>query len=143
MNTDYEKQGTDFLEKHGIKMTTKFEGSRRYFNDDKEDRDVFKVSFSRGSARLNIEFGQSINDSDGAGGTPPTPYDVLSCIEKYKPEGFDSWIEEFGYDEVPKGKKWTVHYRECHDMHRRCKEQWAKVSKFFSTKELDELREIN
>lgn len=64
METNYEKQATDFLEKTGCKMEIKFKENRRYFLDDKEARDVYDVKIERGKRVWEFEFGNSIADSE-------------------------------------------------------------------------------
>ena len=48
METNYEKQATDFLEKTGCKMTITYKENRKYFREDKETRDVYDVKIERG-----------------------------------------------------------------------------------------------
>ena len=64
METNYEKQATDFLEKTGCKMTIIFKENRKYFPGDKETRDVYDVKIERGKRVWKFEFGNSINDSE-------------------------------------------------------------------------------
>lgn len=64
----------------------------------------------------------------------PTPYDVLSCIEKSDPgTPFEEWAVEVGYD--PDSRRGERIYRAV------C-EEWAKVRRFFTEEELEVLREI-
>lgn len=64
METNYEKQATDFLEKTGCTMEIKFKEKRRYFPEDKETRDVYGVKVTRGSRVWSFKFGNSIKDSE-------------------------------------------------------------------------------
>jgi hypothetical protein len=148
---NYQKQGQDFLTKHSIKMTTKFIEYGLFFVDDKESRDIFKVSFSRlipgvrtrtkdggytynyKTTKFSIRFGQSLNDSTGNGDNKPTAYDVLACITKYEPGDFEQFCGDFGYDmDSRKGEK--IYKAVC--------KEWQKVSSFFTEAEINELQEI-
>jgi hypothetical protein len=64
METNYEKQAMDFLEKTGCTMEIKFKENRRYFPNDKETRDVYDIKITRGSRAWSFEFGNSIADSE-------------------------------------------------------------------------------
>ena len=63
-HTDYEKQGTDFLEQTGTIMTMEYARTGKYFDDDdKEERDIYTITLNRGNRGFTFEFGQSINCS--------------------------------------------------------------------------------
>jgi hypothetical protein len=71
--TDYAKQASDFIASTGLKITKQYQGHRSYFPDDKEQRAVWSITFSRedksAHARWPLKpsytftFGQSIVDS--------------------------------------------------------------------------------
>lgn len=77
MTTDYQKQGEDFLKETGTEMSVKFVGNDYYFDDDKETRDIYRVTLTRrgksgvdGGVHYNVpeksytfRFGRSINKS--------------------------------------------------------------------------------
>lgn len=131
--TEYTKQAVDFLKSIGAKMTAKFIAYKPHFQDDKESRDVFRVTFSRPGRRFSLSFGQSLNDSTGRGDKPPTAYDVLACIQKYDPGTFDNFCGDFGYD---------TDSRKAERIYKAVLKEWAKVEKFFAVEELDKLNEI-
>ena len=139
---DYQKQGQDFLTKHSIKMTVKFIEYGLYFEDDKEARDIFRITFSRPTLRgyresnkkpFSVRFGQSLNDSTGNGDNKPTAYDVLACITKYEPGTFEQFCGDFGYD---------IDSRKAEKIYKAVCKEWQKVSSFFTDAEISELREI-
>lgn len=92
---DYEKQGADFAEKWGVNLKVLGKRYAKYFDWDDECRWVFKLRLSRGRKSYTFEFGQSIFNGDAE----PTMYDVLSCIEKYNPDDFETFCGSYGYDE--------------------------------------------
>ena len=130
---DYQKQGKDFLTKHGIKFSAKFIKYDLHFADDKEPRDIFKVTFSRDKKKFSIRFGESLNDSTGNGDNSPTPYDVLACLTKYEPGTFENFCGDFGYD---------TDSRKAEKIYKNVCKEWEKVSGFFTGAEIEELSEI-
>lgn len=93
--TDYEQQGIDFLQKHGVKMSVTYVNYGPHFVGDKESRHRYRVTFSRNGKSMRVMFGQS----HAKGATTPTAYDVLSCLQKYDVGTFEDFCSEFGYDE--------------------------------------------
>ncbi len=66
MNTQtntYEQQATDFLRSTGTEFSAEYLRTAKYFPDDKEERDIYKITLKRGNRVYSFEFGQSINDS--------------------------------------------------------------------------------
>ena len=59
----YEKQANDFLEKTGAKIDIQFSNYGKHFDDDKENRDIYNITISRGNRRFSFKFGNSLNDS--------------------------------------------------------------------------------
>ncbi len=130
---NYQAQATNILNKMAVKFSTSFIGYGLFFDDDKQSRDTFRVTFKRASSRFSIKFGQSINDSTGNGSKAPTQYDVLACIQKYDVGSFEDFCGEFGYDED--SRKALKTYKAV------CKE-YEKVSKFFTSDEIEILQHI-
>lgn len=64
----------------------------------------------------------------------PTPYDVLSCIEKSDPGNFEEFCDNFGYDTDSHKAEVTYHA---------VVREWKKIKKFFTPEELTEAQEIN
>ena len=95
--TDHEKQANDFLQKTGATLKADLLGNFPYFDSDKESRDVYQITITRGGRKpWTFRFGQSIRNSDGV--TKPTAYDVLSCVQRYDIGTFDDFCSDFGYD---------------------------------------------
>lgn len=106
----------DFLADSGVTMTATFVGHQKYFDDDKQARDVWRVTIRRGRKSFTVRFGQSIVDSEN--GIPPCVVDVLCCITKGDPGTFREWLDNWsGKDE----DELTV------AEHRRLKAQWRAV----------------
>ena len=63
MKTDYNKQANDFLLKTNCTMKVEFLRHGRYFDGDKEARDIYEITIQREKRKWSFEFGQSINNS--------------------------------------------------------------------------------
>lgn len=59
----YEQQALDFLAKTGTEFTAEFKKHGKYFNDDKDTRDIYACTLKRGNRKFTFDFGQSINKS--------------------------------------------------------------------------------
>lgn len=135
MNMDYKKQGTDFLEKFGIRMLNTFLNHDFYFDGDNEKRDIWQVKFTKpGQPEVKpfkVRFGQSIVTSGKGKG--PSAYDVLACLTKFNPGTFDNFCSEFGYD---------IDSRKAKKTYKAVVKEWQKVSNFFKPSELEQLQQI-
>lgn len=60
---DYQKQAIDFLEQTGTKFDVEFVKHGKHFIDDKEERDIYKITLKRGNRSFSFDFGQSIVSS--------------------------------------------------------------------------------
>ena len=115
MNTDYTKQADDFMEKTGTTFTAKLVGHDKYFDDDKEARDIYRITLKRNGEEWAFRFGNSIantltNTDRRAMASAqtlgisfyskkiPTPYDVLAGLTKYDVGSFSNFCADFGYD---------------------------------------------
>lgn len=63
MKNDYLKQAEDFLLKTNTKFKCEFVKNDFYFAGDKEKRDIYKITLSRGGREYSFNFGQSIINS--------------------------------------------------------------------------------
>lgn len=130
--SEYEQTAIDFLNKHGIKFSSKFIKYGRHFDDDKESRNIYRLTLSRDKNRISFRFGQSLAETEND--TEPTAYALLTCLTKYEPGSFNDFCSEYGYDSD--SRKAYKTYKEV------CKE-WQKVESFFTSEELEEIQEIN
>lgn len=58
--SQYDQQALDFLTKTGTQFKTEYLRHGKHFVNDKETRDVYKITLTRGTRSYNFEFGQSI-----------------------------------------------------------------------------------
>jgi len=61
--TDYQKQATDFLAATNTEFKCEFLEHGKHFADDKESRDIYKITIKRGQRKYSFNFGQSLNNS--------------------------------------------------------------------------------
>lgn len=61
--TDYNKQANDFLSKTGATMKINFSHNGKHFDDDKQNRDIYEITISKGKRAHTFNFGQSIAKS--------------------------------------------------------------------------------
>jgi len=60
---EYQKQAIDFLDRTNSSIAIEFLKHDFHFHTDKEKRDIYSITLSRGSRKYEFEFGQSLNDS--------------------------------------------------------------------------------
>ena len=128
---EYEKEAEEFLVKVGAKMKVDYCGYMRHFKDDKEKRNVWDVTFSRGDKSMTVRLGQSINESVLI--NPPTAYDVLSCLTKDDPGDIDEFTSEYGYTKGEVSEAIKTYNAVC--------KEYSDVRRVFGDV-MDELREI-
>lgn len=131
--TDYQKQANDFLEQTGTTLSFKFSGHDYHFEDDKEMRDIWKITIKRGKKRWVVKFGQSISDT----GKQPTAYDILTCLEKYDVGSFENFCSEFGYDLQPLSS-----YPKVMKIYKGVQREYQKLIDMYTEDEMELLREI-
>jgi hypothetical protein len=61
--SDYEQQAIDFLQSTGTEFLCEFLKYGKHFQDDKESRDIYKITLKRGKRSYSFNFGQSIAKS--------------------------------------------------------------------------------
>ena len=145
---DYEKQATDFLTRHGLKLRATFKGDRcppwagdpgRKVGGECPDCGTihgarYRVTIWRqGGGRLTFDFWNSLQDSQD--GTTPTAYDVLACIsgDYYTPETCEEFCGEYGED---------TDSRKALALFRRCDRFARRLRAFFTEAEAEALGEI-
>lgn len=61
--TDYNAQAKAFLTQTGVTFNCEFLKHGKHFDNDKETRDIYKITLTRGKRSYSFNFGQSIMDS--------------------------------------------------------------------------------
>lgn len=120
----YTEQAEKFLKDTGTTFKAEFLNHGKHFEDDKEMRDIYKITLERNGRKWDFNFGQSIARSGDAFGhrkkcsksncqtvnnlgvckvhdtrrEAPNAYDVLACIEKSDVGTFEEFCSNFGYN---------------------------------------------
>jgi hypothetical protein len=102
----------------------------RYFPDDKEDRDIYRVTLAHNRQTYTFNFGQSIVHSARESRCQPDAYSILACLNTYSPGTFEEWCGEFGYD---------TDSRKAEATYRAVCEQWLNLSRMYTPEQLDAL----
>ena len=100
---------------------------KKYFKNDTECRNVYKVTITKGKVKISFNFGDSIRNTEE--GFEPELYDILSSVscEYNTPETFDDFIFEFGYDYSTETKR----------LFNKCTKHSLKLKKIFTNEDMD------
>ena len=130
MNTDYNKQAGTFLNITQTMFKAEFKRHDFYFDDDKEQRDIYRITLKNRLHTYRFNFGQSITNT----GIAPRPYDVLACLQKYEVGTFENFCADFGYD---------TDSRSAYKTYKAVMKEWKNVELLFTPEHLEQLQEIN
>lgn len=157
--SEYERQAIDFLLNTETEFKAVMTGHGKYFDDDKETRDIYEITLTRKDKKPFIfRFGQSIVNS-GTISKPykltrkaelegkmilrdrdfeskrksPSAYDVLASIQKYEIGTFENFCDDFGYD---------IDSRAAEKTYFAVQKEYAEVCRLWNEKEREALQEI-
>lgn len=146
-----------WLEQTKSTMRITFEKTAPFFDDEKQDRDIYSVELSRGGRAYTFQFGQSVAcsarwrwESDWAttkyefwSSRPtygefkpnmdrrqPSAASILLCLETHSPGAFEDFCEEYGYD---------TDSRKAEKIWRACADPYLALSAMYSPDELEAL----
>ena len=144
--SNYEQKAIDFLKSTNTEFKAEFLRNGKYFSDDKEERDIYKITLKRGQREYSFEFGQSIaesvymnknrgymNKNMNKNRTTPTSYDVLTCLTKYDPGTLEDFCAEFGYD---------VDSKKAEKTYLAVKNEYLNLIRLFTDSEIEQLAKI-
>lgn len=129
MTTDYQKQANDFLKATNTTFKSSFKKHDLYFQDDKEERDIYTIVLKNDIHKFRFNFGQSIANT----GLHPTAYDVLCCLQKYDVGTFQNFCEDFGYD---------TDSRKAYKIYKAVLREWKNIELLFTPEQIEQLQEI-
>lgn len=132
---NYDEQANEFLKKHSASIKIDFLEKNFYFNEDKQKRNIYKVTIRRNGKQYSHKFGDSLNNTEK--NVLPTNYDVLASLQKYDICG-DVWdfAREYGFE--INGKE---SYNNVYKIYRACKREYKAVCRLFGDC-IEELQEI-
>ena len=125
----YNRAAQRFATETGLKMSVKLHVFGKHFQDDTQNRYIFKITLKKEGKPFTFKFGQSIAN----GSEEPTLYDVLTCLIKYEVGTFDDFCGNFGYDYDSRSAK---------KIYKLVLKEYANMERLFSTEELEILQYI-
>lgn len=133
-NTDYEKNALEFLNKNDLKLTIKFKSYGKYFNDDKDYRNIYKFKLYNKKTKKSYSgtFGDSIYNTKS--GIEPTPYSILACLNEDYSTDFIDFCNNYGYNEE---------LRKAEKIYKAVKKETAGLRRVLNANQLEELNSIN
>jgi len=107
----------------------------KYFNDDKEERDIYKIFVEYRGKTINFSFGNSLNDTwehkkPDKSGLLETITSDYYLTKDYYPD-FESFASEMGYD---------IDSRKHERIYKNCLEQGEKLHKLFTDADMENIR---
>lgn len=126
---EYDIQAKEFLRRANATITITYIDRRKNTDwGDTFERPFFRVNITTPLGLYGFFFWGAVMDET------VSEYDVLSCLEKYDYGSFNNFCNEFGYDNDS-----IKAYR----TYEKCISQYRSLCKIFTTKQMEELREIN
>jgi len=126
---NYEQKAKDFLNQTNTTFETEYLKHDKYFQDDKQTRDIYQITLKRENKKFKFTFGQSIMNN----GIEPTEYGVLSCLTKYDPGTFEDFCIDYGYNNGSiKAKK----------IYKNVVKEYKNVIELWNAEEIEQLKEI-
>lgn len=132
MMNEYEKQAMDFCEKNVKSMEITMIGkdiNERW--DDGIYRMKYRFTIMTKKGKYSGYFWDSKYNTKNK--IKPTRYDILAYVTKYNPGTFNEFCDKFGYNNDSM-KDFKIYQAVC--------EEWEGISRIFTEKQLEELREI-
>lgn len=167
--TDYEQQAIDFLNTSSTVFSAKYLQTGKYFDDDKEERDIYEITLSSKGRSYVFKFGNSINNSGqyklldnalikkfGRSKISANEYKNLGYYKKEaiinknfkKPTAYDVLACLTKYDPGTLENfcsefGYDVDSKKAERTYMSVKEEWMNITRLYSESEMELLREIN
>lgn len=149
-----------WLEQTGSKLRITFEKTAPFFDDEKQDRDIYSVELSRGGRTYTFQFGQSVvcsarwrresalatskyafgpvppeqgNYKPNIDRRQPSAGSILRCLEMRSPGRFDDFCDEYGYD---------TDSRKAEKIWRACADQYLALADMYTPEEMEALTRL-
>lgn len=107
-------------------VTCEFMKYDKYFKNDKDYRNIYKITIKRGNISISFSYGDSVYNSINK--VQPSLYDILACCKtEYDiTDTYENFCDEFGYE-----KKTSKNLFDA------CKKQSDKLKKIFTETEIE------
>ena len=171
--TDYQQQAIDFLRSTNTEFKAEFLRNGKHFADDKETRDIYKITLKRGNRLYSFNFGQSIMNSQYyrdikipertytlRGGCRTGNYKI-NDIDKYSsggntlklikgeiPTAYDvlaclTKYDPGTFEDFCDEFGYDTDSRKAEKTYNAVREEWLNVTRLFTDEEINRLAEIN
>lgn len=166
---NYQQQAADFLAKTGTTFTAEFLENGKHFDDDKDNRDIYKITLKKGQRKYSFNFGQSIAKStkwvDKKTGneftTNGSPLkgnlkvviltyitDYCTQVEGITPTAYDvlsclTKYPVYDFEDFCSEYGYETDSRKAYKTYKAVKREWENLAILFNDEELELLREIN
>lgn len=168
--TDYNQQAIDFLTISNTAFSAKYIKTGKYFDDDKEERDIYEITLSSKGRSYTFKFGNSINASGqyilldstlkkrfGRPVISSVEYKKLSFYDKKEvtinknfkaPTAYDvlACIAKYDpgtLDDFCSEFGYDVDSKKAEKIYNAVKEEWLNIERLFTESEMDILRDIS
>lgn len=165
----YEQQAIDFLAISNTEFSAKYLRTGKYFDNDKEDRDIYEITLSSKGRVYTFNFGQSINCSGlyklqdynlkkkfGRNVISAEEYKTLNLFDKRdailnkdyaKPTAYDVLACIIKYDpgtfeDFCSEFGYDTDSKKAEKTYNAVKDEWMNVERLYSESEMEILREI-
>lgn len=127
---EYQAQALKFLDDTGTIMKIKFDCKRKpaWLN---EYVNSYRFELRTSFGKMGGTFYDSLLDTRL--GNKPNEYDILSCLTKYDPGAYEEFCSEYGYDPYDTETRKTYNA---------VKSEYSRLSKIYTPKQMEMLREI-
>jgi len=129
MKSEYDLQAEKFLKETKTSFKAKDYKFDLYFPNDKDAREIYKITLRNSKGSYTFTFGQSIANC----GQEPTAYDVLAGLTSYDIGTFEDFCGEFGYD---------IDSRTAEKTYKAVYKEYKNLCRIFTLEELRLLAEI-
>jgi len=122
-----------FLNENNIKCTLAFKAKKRYFADDKNERNVLTLTIKRSNIKVSFNFGDSMDNTTK--NKFSTVSEIIECLLSdyiYGAYSYKHFLEEFSYE----------HNKENEKMYRDIQKNSEKIDKIFNSYEIEKLENI-
>lgn len=157
---NYEGQAEEFMQSTNLDIKKRFIGTKKYFTDDKDERDVYEVKFTRGTRQYVFTYGDSVHNTQERirkydtkaiqtiqeknlkeweskpeiEALKPSNYNILACLDGFMDyDDVDKFANDFGYEKPSEAVK----------TFEAVKKQTNELQKLFNDAELQALSFIN
>lgn len=153
IKNEYTEQAENFLNATNTKLSITFSHKGKYFQDDKEERNIYSIKLQNNKHTFVFNFGDIINNTRGLENAKslneqkkfkPTKYNVLVCLNVDYSTDFQDFCSNYGYEENDFDNKKNNFINESAFLtYKAVQRETENLKMLFNDDELELLSEIN